>query len=151
MSVNRAGTLEAERIDEIDPDWRPAWDIAWQRALRLVQIHVQAGGIVPTAAGELPAQQELLTGGLRLLPAAADERPVRRTQDHEWELNLAAAKQFHTREGHLNVPRKHIEHLPVVDAGPAATGRETTPEGTVPTARLSRPAHVMHYHVRRSA
>ncbi|MGP3979017.1 helicase associated domain-containing protein [Streptomyces sp. 8N114] len=26
-----------------------------------------------------------------------------------WEINLAAARQFKTREGHLRVPRDHIE------------------------------------------
>ncbi|MET9499989.1 helicase associated domain-containing protein, partial [Streptomyces sp. NPDC006552] len=35
------------------------------------------------------------------------------------------------REGHLNVPRKHVEALPMELAGPAAAGRETTPEGEV--------------------
>lgn len=46
-------------------------------------------------------------------------------------LNLAAARQYRAREGHLNVPRKHVEELSVADAGPAATGREITPEDTV--------------------
>ncbi|MFF1651591.1 helicase associated domain-containing protein [Streptomyces sp. NPDC058240] len=26
-------------------------------------------------------------------------------------LNLEAVRQFHAREGHMQVPRKHIEHL----------------------------------------
>ncbi|MFJ9041907.1 helicase associated domain-containing protein [Streptomyces sp. NPDC102406] len=64
-------------------------------------------------------------------PAPENEQPVKRTQEHKWLLNLAAARQFHAREGHLNIPRKHIEELPLELAGPAATGRETTPEGTV--------------------
>ena len=32
----------------------------------------------------------------------------------QWALNLAAATQYHQREGHLRVPRKHIETI-VVD------------------------------------
>lgn len=36
---------------------------------------------------------------------------MRRTQDDMGALNLRAAQQFHTREGHLRVSRKHIEHL----------------------------------------
>ncbi|MFF8619334.1 helicase associated domain-containing protein [Streptomyces sp. NPDC015350] len=28
-----------------------------------------------------------------------------------WAVNLAAARQFHAREGHLRVPRKHIEQV----------------------------------------
>ncbi|MET9499445.1 helicase associated domain-containing protein [Streptomyces sp. NPDC006552] len=79
----------------------------------------------------LPAQQWLLEHVLGIEAAREDERPVKLTQDHKWTLNLAAARQFHNREGHLNVPREHVEALPVALAGPAATGRETTPEGTV--------------------
>ncbi|WP_372349468.1 helicase associated domain-containing protein [Streptomyces sp. KL116D] len=29
---------------------------------------------------------------------------MRRTQDDKWMLNLAAARRFHAREGHLQVP-----------------------------------------------
>ncbi|MFF8946733.1 hypothetical protein ACF1A5_31645 [Streptomyces sp. NPDC014864] len=36
---------------------------------------------------------------------------MQRTQDDKWALNLAAARQFHAREGHLRVPRKAIERL----------------------------------------
>ncbi|MEU5893083.1 helicase associated domain-containing protein [Streptomyces sp. NPDC047461] len=35
--------------------------------------------------------------------------PVRRSQDDRWAANLAAARQFHAREGHLQPPRKHVE------------------------------------------
>ncbi|MER5888098.1 helicase associated domain-containing protein [Streptomyces sp. NPDC001941] len=28
-----------------------------------------------------------------------------------WARNVAAARQFHAREGHLKVPRKHVEHV----------------------------------------
>ncbi|MET7520100.1 helicase associated domain-containing protein, partial [Streptomyces sp. NPDC005480] len=80
------------------------------------------------------AQAWLLGHVLGLEPAGEDERPVQRTQDHKWHLNMAAARQYHSREGHLNVPRKHVEEVPVDQAGPAATGRETTLENTVPVA-----------------
>ena len=76
------------------------------------------------------AQAWLLENVLGLEPAGEKARPVRRTQDDKWMLNLAAAQQFHAREGHLNVPRKHVEELPVDLAGPAA-GREITPDDTV--------------------
>ncbi|WP_370269937.1 helicase associated domain-containing protein [Streptomyces sp. V4I8] len=82
----------------------------------------------------LPAQQWLLENVLGLEAAGEDERPVKRTQDHKWNLNLTAARQYRAREGHLKVPRKHIEEVPVDQAGPAATGRETTPENTVAVA-----------------
>lgn len=154
-----AGALPESRreaLDEIDPGWCPVWDIAWQRCFRLVQALVAGGGSLPTAAGEVvvqgedlgrwvqaqrygfetlqPAQQWLLGHVLGLEPVGEDERPVKRTQDDKWMLNLAAARQYRSREGHLNVPRKHVEELPAEDAGPAASGRETTPEGTVPVA-----------------
>ncbi|MGW7414572.1 Helicase associated domain protein [Streptomyces sp. NPDC054863] len=122
-----------EALDEIDPGWCPAWHAGWQRCLRLVQNHLKNGGRMPMEAGVvvvqgedlgrwvqgcrfgweglLPAQQWLLENVLGLGPAQESERPVKRTQDDKWMLNLAAAKAFHAREGHLRVPRKHEEHL----------------------------------------
>jgi superfamily II DNA or RNA helicase len=153
---SEAGALPGSRrdaLEEIDAEWCPVWDLAWQRNFRLMRMHVAGGGTVPTGPGEVVVQGEdlgrwvqaqrlgwdqlataqawLLANVLGVEPASEDERPVRRTQDHKWQLNLTAARQFHAREGHLNVPRKHIEELPVHEAGPAATGRETTPEGTI--------------------
>ncbi|MFJ8613587.1 helicase associated domain-containing protein [Streptomyces sp. NPDC093675] len=32
-------------------------------------------------------------------------------QADRWATNLAAAQQFHAREGHLTVPRKHVEEV----------------------------------------
>ncbi|MDQ0605267.1 hypothetical protein QF037_009612 [Streptomyces canus] len=34
---------------------------------------------------------------------------ARRSQSDRWAANLAAARQFHAREGHLQPARKHIE------------------------------------------
>ncbi|MBW8697957.1 hypothetical protein MBT84_00090 [Streptomyces sp. MBT84] len=59
----------------------------------------------------LPAQQWRLDGVLGLEPATEDERPARHTQDDKWALNVAAARQFHSRKGHLTVPRKHVEQV----------------------------------------
>ncbi|MFI0241748.1 Helicase associated domain protein [Streptomyces sp. NPDC016845] len=145
-----------EQLDAVDPGWCPVWDTAWQRCFRLVQARVRAGGRLPTGAGDivvqgedlgrwaqaqrygfeqlLPAQRWLVENVLGLEPAGEDERPVRRTQDDKWALNLAAARRFYTREGHLNVDRKHVEAVPVDLAGPAATGRDVTADGTVPVA-----------------
>ncbi|MEW2400238.1 helicase associated domain-containing protein [Streptomyces sp. NPDC046862] len=58
-------------------------------------------------------QQWLLGEVLRIEPRA-EELAVptdvsRRSRAQEWEANLAAARQYRTREGHLNVPRSHIE------------------------------------------
>ncbi|MEV5508263.1 DEAD/DEAH box helicase [Streptomyces orinoci] len=137
-----------EALEEIDPGWCPAWDTGWQRCFRLTQAHVESGGELPTVAGEvivqgedlgrwvtgcrlgwddlLPVQQWLLENVLGLTPAEEDERPVKRTQSDKWALNLRAARQFHTREGHLNVPRKHIERL---EPEGGRTGRQDGAEG----------------------
>ncbi|MFE3152357.1 MULTISPECIES: helicase associated domain-containing protein [unclassified Streptomyces] len=77
----------------------------------------------------LPAQQWILENTLKLTPAEEDERPVKQTQDAKWAANLAAPRQLHAREGHLRVPRKHVEHLETKD-GP--TGRQSgVDEGAV--------------------
>ncbi|MEU0602207.1 helicase associated domain-containing protein [Streptomyces sp. NPDC006393] len=124
-----------EALEAIDPGWCPlGWDIAWQRTFRLTHAHLKAGGTLPTATGQiivqgedlgtwvtaqrhgwdklLPAQQWLLESTLGLEPAGEDEQPpARRSQSTAWARNLAAARQFHAREGHLTVPRKHIEDV----------------------------------------
>ncbi|GAA1273241.1 hypothetical protein GCM10009646_70430 [Streptomyces aureus] len=58
--------------------------------------------------------------------AGEDERLVRRTRDDKWMLNLAAARRFHAREGHLNVPRKHVELVSVDEAGRGVVGVEAS-------------------------
>lgn len=121
-----------EALEAIDPGWCPVWEIGWQRAFRLALAHVQAGDALPLRAGEvivqgedlgawaaaqrlgwdklLPAQQWLLDSALGLEPTdEAEQQPTRRTQADRWATHLAAARQFHTREGHLRVPRKHVE------------------------------------------
>lgn len=145
-----------DALDAIDPGWCPAWDTAWQRCCRLAKNHLDAGGTLPHGqAGVLivqgedlgawvqaqrlgwdklgPAQQWLLESVLGIEEAAENERPVRRTQDDKWALNLAAARHFHAREGHLQVPRKHTELVPLAEAGRSAVGAERDTDG-VPVA-----------------
>lgn len=58
----------------------------------------------------LPAQRWMVENMLHIGPAGPDERPpAPRTQADKWAANTAAARQFHAREGHLHVPRKHVE------------------------------------------
>ncbi|WP_328847997.1 helicase associated domain-containing protein [Streptomyces sp. NBC_00258] len=133
-------TSRQEALAEIDPGWCPAWEIGWQRNYRLALAHVKAGGSLPAGAGELvvqgedlgvwiagqrvgwdrlmPAQQYLLET-LGIEPAAEGEAvgPVRRSQDERWNTNLAAARQFHAREGHLRPARKHVELIDVSGGG----------------------------------
>ncbi|MFF7369806.1 helicase associated domain-containing protein [Streptomyces tricolor] len=57
-------------------------------------------------------QQWMCEQVLGIEPAAEDEKPPpRRTQADKWAMNYEAAKQFFEREGHLRVPRKHIETI----------------------------------------
>jgi hypothetical protein len=128
------GVLTEERrdaLEAIDPSWCPAWPVAWQRCYKLCRNLIEAGAPLPgpgeaTVQGEdlgawvlaqrldwdalLPAQQWMLEHMLHLTPAEPDERlPAPRTQADKWAANVRAAKQFHAREGSLQVPRKHIE------------------------------------------
>jgi hypothetical protein len=66
----------------------------------------------------MPAQQYLLET-LGIEPAAEGEAvgPVRRSQDERWAASLAAARQFHAREGHLRPARKHVELIDVNGGG----------------------------------
>ncbi|MFF4402437.1 Helicase associated domain protein [Streptomyces sp. NPDC001480] len=130
-----AGALSDERreqLEDIDPAWCPAWPVEWQRAFHLTRQHLNEGGALPTKPGTVlrqgedlgrwvraqrigfdkltGVQQWLLEQVLGIEPAADEEKPPpRRTQADKWAMNYAAAKQFYEREGHLRVPRKHIE------------------------------------------
>ncbi|EFL37196.1 helicase [Streptomyces viridochromogenes DSM 40736] len=136
-----AGALPEERreqLEDIDPSWCPAWPVEWQRAFHLVRLHLEAGGTLPMGPGEVVHQSEdlgrwvrsvrlgwdKLTGVqqwmcehiLGIQPAAENEKPKPRTsQASKWALNYTAAKQYYRREGHLRVPRKHIERIVVAE------------------------------------
>ncbi|MFF7892476.1 helicase associated domain-containing protein [Streptomyces sp. NPDC007907] len=57
-------------------------------------------------------QQWMCEHILGIQPATEDEKPKPRTsQADKWALNYEAAKQYFKREGHLRVPRKHIERV----------------------------------------
>ncbi|MEU6890121.1 Helicase associated domain protein [Streptomyces viridosporus] len=137
--ASAAGALPEERreqLEDIDPAWCPAWPVEWQRCFHLVRMRLEAGGEPPVEPGSVVHQGEdlgrwvwaqrlgwdKLTGVqqwmcehiLGIQPADEDEKPPpRRSQADKWALNLAAAAQFYEREGHLRVPRKHIERIAV--------------------------------------
>ncbi|MGV4989075.1 Helicase associated domain protein [Streptomyces sp. NRAIS3] len=131
-----AGALSQERheqLEDIDPSWCPTWPVEWQRAFHLTRQHLEAGGTLPTEPGDVVHQGEDLGRWVRSVrlgwdklstvqqwmcehilgiePAAEDEKPQRRTQAGKWALNYKAARQFYEREGHLRVPRKHVERI----------------------------------------
>jgi hypothetical protein len=65
-----------------------------------------------TAWDRLVPAQKFLLETVDVAPEAGEPvRPVVRSQDDRWAANLAAARQFHAREGHLRPARKHIEHV----------------------------------------
>ncbi|MEU1022105.1 Helicase associated domain protein [Streptomyces sp. NPDC005904] len=132
-----AGVLSDERreqLEDIDPSWCPNWPVTWQRCFHLVRMHLDAGEALPTEAGDvvrqgedlgrwvqsvrlgwdqlMTVQQWMCEQVLGIEPASEDEKPApRRTQADKWAMNYQAAKQFYEREGHLRVPRKHIERI----------------------------------------
>lgn len=131
------GALSWERreaLEEIDASWCPAWDISWQRAFHLTRVHLDAGGRLPLGPGEVRAQGEdlgrwvraqrlswdrlswaqrwLLEHTLGVTPAGEAERPrPRLSHAAAWAAHLEAARQFHSRERHLRVPRTHVERV----------------------------------------
>jgi hypothetical protein len=133
------GALSQERreqLEDIDPSWCPAWPVEWQRCFHLTRRHLEVGGALPMKPGNVVRQGEDLGRWVRSVrlgwdklttvqqwmcehilgihPATEHEKPKpRRTQADKWALNLAAAKQFYEREGHLRVPRKHVETIVV--------------------------------------
>ncbi|MFF5147822.1 Helicase associated domain protein [Streptomyces sp. NPDC013157] len=137
-----AGALSEDRreqLEEIDASWCPTWPVEWQRAFHLTRLHLDEAGALPTEPGDVlrqgedlgrwvrtqrlgwdkltTVQQWMLEQVLGITPATEDEKPKpRRTQADKWAANLAAAKQFYEREGHLRVPRQHVERI-VVGAG----------------------------------
>ncbi|MFG3309997.1 Helicase associated domain protein [Streptomyces wuyuanensis] len=141
---SETGALSPERrndLEEIDPSWCPAWSINWQRAFHLTRRHLDEGGTLPSEPGALTRQGEdlgrwvrtqrhgwdKLTAGqqwmlgtiLGVEPAdsAAEQPKPCTTHADAWSLNLAAATQYYEREGHLQVPRKHVETVSLSTVG----------------------------------
>ncbi|MFB6772677.1 Helicase associated domain protein [Streptomyces sp. NPDC056337] len=131
-SAGALSEVRREQLEDIDPSWCPAWPVEWQRAFHLVRLHLDAGHPLPTSPGEVVHQGEDLGRWVRSVrlgwdnlttvqqwmcaqvlgiePADENEKPQpRRTQADKWTMSYEAAKQFYEREGHLQVPRKHIE------------------------------------------
>ncbi|MGI5350419.1 Helicase associated domain protein [Streptomyces sp. CA-250714] len=121
-----------KRLAAIDPDWNPDWPLTWQRhyakvrrllaegaTLEELQPGVSVDGEdVGSWLAEQPAAWHTLEPGQRqrltelgVRPAAKAERtgPAVPAGASRWEINLAAARQFKAREGHLRVPRSHTE------------------------------------------
>ncbi|MGW0702273.1 Helicase associated domain protein [Streptomyces sp. NPDC002867] len=119
-------------LQDLDPNWNPPWPLTWQRAFHTARSHREAGHSltdVPRSyvtddgqrLGEWlrtqrlhperlhPQQQQLLAGlgAIQTAEPRHDAKPVTRN----WVRGMAAARAFQTREGHLDVPQRHIEIL----------------------------------------
>ncbi|TDT23049.1 helicase-like protein [Streptomyces sp. BK208] len=135
-SAGALSEVRREQLEDIDPSWCPTWPVEWQRAFHLVRLHLDTGRPLPTSPGDVVHQGEDLGRWVRSVrlgwdklttvqqwmceqvlgiePATEEEKPrPRRTQADKWALNYEAAKQFYEREGHLQVPRKHVERIVV--------------------------------------
>ncbi|MFF4038445.1 helicase associated domain-containing protein [Streptomyces sp. NPDC001816] len=119
----------------------------WQRRFHLTRQHLEADGTLPTAPGDVlhqgedlgrwvhtqrlgfdeltAVQQWMCEHILGMTPAGEDEKPKpRRSQADKWSLNVAAARQYYQREGHLRVPRKHTEQIIVGGGGEDGDGQD---------------------------
>jgi superfamily II DNA or RNA helicase len=123
-------------LEELDPHWNPPWPLTWQRMYHVARHHEQAGHTLTalprhfhtdkgerlgewlhtqrTRPPENPEQLRLLT---RLNTGATDADITSRlarspgAREHNFQQGLEALEQFHAREGHLNVPQRHVEEL----------------------------------------
>ncbi|MGK5533992.1 helicase associated domain-containing protein [Streptomyces sp. URMC 129] len=75
-------------------------------------------GVTPLRAPSA-APAEAATGNAGTAPVPAARKPPA-GRNGTFERGLAAARQYLAREGHLTVPRSHVEHLVPEAAGPGA-------------------------------
>ncbi|MFK4157002.1 Helicase associated domain protein [Streptomyces fungicidicus] len=125
---NRAGTLTEQRaaaLTALDRWWNPPWPITWQRTYHAVRHSLKHNETASQAKKWLdtqrtrsdrlhPEQKSLLKElGLADLPdtAASPARESLSARERGFQRGLAAARAFHAREGHLNVPQRHIEKI----------------------------------------
>ncbi|MEW2467960.1 Helicase associated domain protein [Streptomyces sp. NPDC046994] len=127
-------------LKEVDPDWNPEWPVEWQRHYAAVRemlveesvlAYLEPGVTVHgmdvgkwlqkqrrhTVWQELlPGQRERLEGlGIAPLPPQQEAPPkARKGGAGAFERGLEAIRQYKGREGHLTVPRAHVETV-VVD------------------------------------
>ncbi|WP_399133782.1 helicase associated domain-containing protein [Streptomyces sp. Li-HN-5-11] len=135
-----AGHPEREAaLAAIDPDWKPAWPVTWQRHYAAVRellaeedttltellpgvtVHGMDVGKWLARQREhavwqalLPQQRERLEQlGITALPAPkGTPAKARGGAGSAFERGVEALRQYRLREGHLTVPRTHVETLP---------------------------------------
>ncbi|MCQ9178685.1 Helicase associated domain protein [Streptomyces sp. IBSBF 2953] len=112
-------------LTALDPWWNPPWPITWQRAYHAARLGLGQTEHVAraeewldtqyTQAGRLhPGQHQLLKELGRDLPdttAPSPQDTQMPARERAFQRGLAAARAFQEREGHLDVPQRHIENL----------------------------------------
>ncbi|MEU0402484.1 Helicase associated domain protein [Streptomyces sp. NPDC006197] len=145
----RAAQLTPARthaLTGLDPHWDPPWPLTWQRTYHAARHHQKAGHILtdvprtfvtpegirlgewlrtqrstpPTHPGQLRLLQDL---GLHTTTPPSTPQPPLTAREQSFRRGLEAATVFLAREGHLNVPQRHIEHLA---EGPVRLGQWLT-------------------------
>ncbi|MFI0901877.1 Helicase associated domain protein [Streptomyces sp. NPDC020983] len=124
----RAAQLSTERVEALnalDPWWNPPWPQTWQRTYRTLQQHLQSGTELEQAPDgirlgkwlhaqrahpqRLHAAQQRLLDGLEPSAAPNPETISQTRRRRTFQEMMSAASAFHVREGHLQVPQRHIE------------------------------------------
>ena len=124
--ANRLAADRAAALTALDRWWNPPWPLPWQRAYHTARQQAEKKGTAASPvdkwltaqrerAGDLHPQQRRL---LRNLGLDLPDMPVSRGNDtplpareRAFQRGLAAARAFREREGHLNVPQRHIEEI----------------------------------------
>ncbi|MFC9680822.1 Helicase associated domain protein [Streptomyces sp. NPDC056948] len=125
----RSETLTEQRataLTALDRWWNPPWPITWQRAYHAARQSRTANKTASEAeswlesqrarSGRLHPGQNSLLKELGLVelpdtsasPATEGRLPAR---ERAFQRGLAAARVFRAREGHLDVPQRHIEEI----------------------------------------
>ncbi|MGQ4375000.1 Helicase associated domain protein [Streptomyces sp. SAS_267] len=124
----RAAGLAEERataLTTLDRWWNPPWPTTWQRAYHAARREREEGGTASAAgewfqvqcarADDLHPEQRLLLEhlGLDLLraSASAEKNGQLPARERAFQRGLTAARAFRAREGHLDVPQRHVEEV----------------------------------------
>ncbi|NEB04128.1 DEAD/DEAH box helicase [Streptomyces sp. SID13726] len=125
----RAETLSDQRataLTALDRWWNPPWPITWQRSYHAARQSLTDNDTASQAQAWLEAQRARLNRlqpeqrgllkelGLLELPDAPAEPAMENhlpARERAFQRGLAAARTFREREGHLDVPQRHIEEV----------------------------------------
>ncbi|CDR18112.1 DEAD/DEAH box helicase [Streptomyces iranensis] len=125
----RAGTLTEQRaaaLTALDRWWNPPWPITWQRAYHAARQSLADNDTASQTQTWLEAQRarfdhlhpeqrgllaQLGLHGMSDEPAVAAPESLLPARERAFQRGLAAARMFREREGHLDVPQRHVEEI----------------------------------------